>query len=342
MRQASSFRTILAPAASACSFILAMVRASGFIPQSVLSVTRSAGTAAMTFRIRAATRLRRLDRIRPHVKNTDLDALVLGQVFQKLDSRHVAVRKIQNELVDALRFEVVRQNSLVSVRITAAQQIIAPRIAEAKMPADLRVHPVTTLFDHLAYPLIVVVIVREKRHPCAEVFKLEVLGACGNQFLHFRIEDWREREAEITRVLVVLEVGMPGKIGGACSDRYFHRPLGVLGCNPVKVGEPYGTARYRAAVNNTTPIVEDFLHLAGRGIHYGRVRFASRFKSSDALIHVPAERTDHADVIVVPHVSVGHDVQPGLFLIADRGADRIVVRLFVLHFFEGDLNVASP
>jgi hypothetical protein len=28
------------------------------------------------------------------------------------------------------------------------------------------------------------------------------------------------------------------------------------------------------------------------------------------------------DVVVVPHVAVGHDVEAGLFLIANRGRDR--------------------
>ena len=40
-------------------------------------------------------------------------------------------------------------------------------------------------------------------------------------------------------------------------------------------------------------------------------------------------------------IVLDHGGYPGLFLVADRRADRIVVRLFVLHFFEGDLNVAS-
>ena len=60
----SSFRTIAAPSASAFSFIFATMRASGFMPQSVLSVTFSAGTCATTFRMRLAICLGRLDRVR--------------------------------------------------------------------------------------------------------------------------------------------------------------------------------------------------------------------------------------------------------------------------------------
>jgi hypothetical protein len=54
-RTPSSWRTILAPCASACSFIRAIGRARGFMPQSVVRYTRSGGTTAMTARIRSAT-----------------------------------------------------------------------------------------------------------------------------------------------------------------------------------------------------------------------------------------------------------------------------------------------
>src|SRR6185295_14883950 len=51
----TSLRTMAAPSASALSFILATMRASGFMPQSVLSVSFSAGTCLSANRIRSAT-----------------------------------------------------------------------------------------------------------------------------------------------------------------------------------------------------------------------------------------------------------------------------------------------
>src|SRR5271168_3139408 len=61
----------------------------------------------------------------------------------------------------------------------------------------------------------------------------------------------------------------------------------------------------------------------------------------NALVHVPAERPDHPNVVVVPHVAVGHDVETRFFLITDHRRDRVVVRFFVLHFLERDSNVAA-
>src|SRR5438876_3123143 len=51
----NSLRTIRAPSASALSFIFAIMRGSGFIPQTVLRVTRSGGRTLSTFLIRSAT-----------------------------------------------------------------------------------------------------------------------------------------------------------------------------------------------------------------------------------------------------------------------------------------------
>ena len=66
-----------------------------------------------------------------------------------------------------------------------------------------------------------------------------------------------------------------------------------------------------------------------------------RVEAADALVHVPAERADDADVVVVPHVAVGHDVETGFFLVANHGGDRVVVRLLVLHFLESDADIAD-
>ena len=59
-------------------------------------------------------------------------------------------------------------------------------------------------------------------------------------------------------------------------------------------------------------------------------------EAADALVQIPAERADHADVVVVPHVAVGHDVEARFFLVADHRGDGVVVRLFVLDFLECD------
>ena len=70
------------------------------------------------------------------------------------------------------------------------------------------------------------------------------------------------------------------------------------------------------------------------------MRLAGRLEPWDALVHVPAERADRADVVVVPHVAVGHDVEAGFFLIANHGRDGVVVRLLVLDFLERHAHVA--
>src|SRR6185436_5606268 len=61
----------------------------------------------------------------------------------------------------------------------------------------------------------------------------------------------------------------------------------------------------------------------------------------DPLVEIPAERTDGADVVVVPHVAVGDDVESGIFLFANHGRDGVVVGLFVLDFLERDADIAA-
>ena len=69
------------------------------------------------------------------------------------------------------------------------------------------------------------------------------------------------------------------------------------------------------------------------------MRLAGRLEAWDALVHVPAERADRPDVVVVPHVAVGHDVEAGFLLIANHGRDGVVVGLFVLHLLERDTDI---
>ena len=70
------------------------------------------------------------------------------------------------------------------------------------------------------------------------------------------------------------------------------------------------------------------------------MRLSGRLETWDALVHVPTERADRPDVVVVPHVAVGHDVEAGFLLIANDGRDGVVVGLLVLHFLERDADVA--
>src|SRR5688500_18748747 len=69
--------------------------------------------------------------------------------------------------------------------------------------------------------------------------------------------------------------------------------------------------------------------------------FLRLFEPVDPLVQIPAERPDDANVVVVPHVAVGHDVESGFFLIADDGGDGVVIHLFVLDFLECHANVAA-
>ena len=73
----------------------------------------------------------------------------------------------------------------------------------------------------------------------------------------------------------------------------------------------------------------------------GRMRLPRLLEAADPFVHVPAERADDADVVVVPHVAVGDDVEAGFFLIADHRRDGVVVGLFVLDFLERDADVAA-
>jgi len=91
----------------------------------------------------------------------------------------------------------------------------------------------------------------------------------------------------------------------------------------------------------TPPVVEDFLTLALRPARHRRVLLARLLEAADTLVHVPAERTDDADVVVVPHVAVGHDVEPHGFLLGDDRGDGVGIGFFVGHFLERDADVPA-
>ena len=92
------------------------MRASGFMPQSVLSVTLSAGTALTTLRMRSAIFCGDSIGVGADVEDTDLRALVRGQVLEELDAVHVAIGVVEHELVDAGRAEEVREHRLIARR----------------------------------------------------------------------------------------------------------------------------------------------------------------------------------------------------------------------------------
>ena len=89
--------------------------------------------------------LGRLDHHRADVEHADLDFLVGRQVLEELDAGHAAVGVVEHELVDARRVEEVRQRRLVALGEVAAEDVVAPRVAEAEVPADLRVDAVAAL-----------------------------------------------------------------------------------------------------------------------------------------------------------------------------------------------------
>src|SRR5262249_32337419 len=142
-------------------------------------------------------------------------------------------------------------------------------------------------------------------------------------------------------ILVMFEIDVPRKVGGTGSNRNFDGRFRMFGGNPVEICKPDRSARNGAAVDDTTPIVEYFFPLTRAGVDHRRMRLAHRVKPADALVHVPAERTYDADVVVVPHVAVSYDVQTRFLLITDHRPNCVVVSFFVLNFLKRDLDVAT-
>ena len=107
-------------------------------------------------------------------EHAELDALIRRQVLEELDTGHVAVGVVEDELVDAGRAEEVRQHRLVTLGVVGAEDVVAPRIAEAEVPADLRVDAVAALLDDVADPRVVVLVAREQRQPRPQVLELPI------------------------------------------------------------------------------------------------------------------------------------------------------------------------
>ena len=290
--------------------------------------------------------VRRLDHARANVEHADLHALVLRAVLQELDAIHVAVRVVEHELIDTLGVPEVRQHGLVTLREVRGQDVVTPRVAEAEVPADLRVDAVAHHLDAFANPLVVVLVVREQRQPRAQILDLQVLRAVLHELFHLLVEDGAERERELLGALVVrvlVEVDVPGEVRRAGADRDFdgHRSGGFLR-DVVEIGPAQGVRSFvhGAVVDDAAPVVDERLEGARARADHGRVRVARRLEARDALVEIPAERPNDSDVIVVPHVAVGHDVESRVFLVADHRRDGVIVCLFVLNLLECDAYVA--
>ena len=105
-----------APSTSERSFIFETMRASGFMPQSVLSVTFSAGTCLIVRRMRSAI-VSGFSMAAVRMSSTPIcTPWFAGQLLQELHAGHVAVRVVEHELVDARGAEEVRQHRLVALR----------------------------------------------------------------------------------------------------------------------------------------------------------------------------------------------------------------------------------
>src|SRR5262249_10030999 len=143
---------------------------------------------------------------------TDLNVLVCWKVLEKLNASHVAVGVIENELVNAFRFEEMRKHLFISIWIIRAQDVVSPGVSVTKMPSDFCVYTVTALFDDFANPLVVVLIVGKKGQPGAKILELKILCTGGNKIFHFGVEDRRKRETQLPSVLVMSEIGMPGEV----------------------------------------------------------------------------------------------------------------------------------
>ena len=196
--------------------------------------------------------------------------------------------------------------------------------------------------DHVRNPLVVVFIAGKERQPCSQILNLKIFRAGGNQFLHLGIEYRRQREAEFASILVMLEVNVPCQIDRARAHGNLKRFGRGLRRDLIEVGKPDRAALHLAAVDHPAPIVKKF-HVLGsnRRADRGRMRVLCSLKAVNSLVHVPAERADDADVIVVPHLAVGDDVEAGFLLIVNHRRGGVLVGLFVADLFEGNPNVAA-
>jgi len=63
--------------------------------------------------------------------------------------------------------------------------------------------------------------------------------------------------------------------------------------------------------------------------------------AGDALVHVPAERADHPDVVVVIHLAVGDEVEARLLLVVDHDLGRVLIRLLMVDVLERHAHITS-
>src|SRR5688572_13791212 len=127
----------------------------------------------------------------------------------------------------------------------------------------------------------------------------------------------------------MFEIDVPCEVCRPGSDGDLNGLCGVLPGDIVEVREANRPACDRTAVDYPAPVIQKLLALAFGTASVGRMLFTGVFESPDSLVHVPAERADDADIIVVPHVPIGDDIETGKFLLADNGSHRVVILLFI-------------
>ena len=140
----------------------------------------------------------------------------------------------------------------------------------------------------------------------------------------------------------MLEVDVPGQVDRPRAHRDLERPGGDVAGDPVEVGEPDRAVGDRAVVDHPAPVGQQrrLLVPVGDADRVGVLLFG-RLEAADALVHVPAEGADPADVVVEAHLAVGHDVQPGVLLVPDHRGRGVGVGLGVRRVLERHAGVTA-
>ena len=76
-------------------------------------------------------------------------------------------------------------------------------------------------------------------------------------------------------------------------------------------------------------------------VHCARMLLLGLLEAGNAFVHVPAEGTDHADVVVEVHLAIRDDVEAGFLLIANGQTCGVVECLSVIDRLERDADVAA-
>ena len=142
----------------------------------------------------------------------------------------------------------------------------------------------------------------------------------------------------------MLEVDVPGEVDGTCPDGDLDRPGRELAGDLVQVDQPDRPVCDRPAVDHAAPVVEVLggLPTSRFCASYLGMRLPGGVEAADALVHVPAERADRADVVVIGHLAVGDDVEPGFYSWSRMtAAVGVAVGLLVRDVLERNPHVAT-